>query len=125
MGHGSRRTRLGRTPEPDGEARAPAAAGHGLAAPLAASAGGGHHSWKTSYLAPSLVRAAAQRPNGTLPVIVQSTDGTGDAVGALDDFSDTTRKVPIVGAAAGEVVAGDLPEIAQEHNLVAPGQLAR
>ena len=37
---------------------------------------------------------------------------------ALHDFSDTTRKLPIVGAAAGEVVAGDLPEIAEEHNLV-------
>jgi serine protease AprX len=89
-----------------------------LAAPLAASAGGGHHSWQTSYLAPSLVRAAAQTPNATVPVIVQSTDGTGDAVDALHDFSDTTRKLPIVGAAAGEVVAGDLPEIAEEHNLV-------
>ncbi|MET0607340.1 MAG: S8 family serine peptidase, partial [Gaiellaceae bacterium] len=89
-----------------------------LAAPLAASAGGGHHSWQTSYLASSLVRAAAQTPNATVPVIVQSTDGTGDAVDALHDFSDTTRKLPIVGAAAGEVVAGDLPEIAEEHNLV-------
>src|SRR4030095_7020757 len=76
------------------------------------------HSWKTSYLAPSLVRAATQTPNETVPVIVQSTDGTGQAVDALHDFSDTTRKLPIVGAAAGEVVAGDLPEIAKEHNLV-------
>ena len=89
-----------------------------LAAPLAASAGGGHHSWQTSYLAPSLMRAATQTPNATVHVIVQSTDGTGDAVDALHDFSDTTRKLPIVGAAAGEVVAGDLPEIAEEHNLV-------
>ena len=89
-----------------------------LAAPLAASAGGGPHSWQTSYLAPSLVRAATQTPNATVPVIVQSTDGTGDAVDALHDFSDTTRKLPIVGAAAGEVVAGDLPEIAEEHYLV-------
>jgi serine protease AprX len=89
-----------------------------LAAPLAASAGGGHRSWKTSYLAPSLVRAANQTPNASVPVIVQSTDGTSQAVDALHDFSDTTRKLPIVGAAAGEVVAGDLPEIAEEHNLV-------
>ncbi len=89
-----------------------------LAAPLAASAGDRHHSWKTSYLAPSLVRAASQTPNATVPVIVQSTDGTSQAVDALHDFSDTTRKLPIVGAAAGEVVAGDLPEIAEEHNLV-------
>ena len=89
-----------------------------LAAPLAASAGDGHHSWQTSYLAPSLVRAATQTPNATVPVIVQSTDGTGNAVEALHDFSDTARKLPIVGAAAGEVVAGDLPEIAEEHNLV-------
>jgi serine protease AprX len=89
-----------------------------LAAPLAASAGGGHHSWKASYLAPSLVRAATQTPNATVPVIVQSTDGTGEAVDALHDFSDTTRKLPIVGAAAGEVVASDLPDLAEEHNLV-------
>jgi hypothetical protein len=89
-----------------------------LAAPLAASAGGGHHSWKASYLAPSLVRAATQTPNTTVAVIVQSTDGTGEAVDALHAFSETTRKLPIVGAAAAEVVAGDLPEIAEEHNLV-------
>jgi serine protease AprX len=90
-----------------------------LAAPLAASAGGGHdHSWTASYLAPSLERAATQTPNATVPVIVQSTDGTGDAVGALHEFSDSTRKLTIVGAAAGEVVAGDLLDLAEEHNLV-------
>ncbi len=88
-----------------------------LAAPLAASAGGGH-SWTPSYLAPSLERAATQTPNETVPVIVQSTDGAGDAAGALHDFSDSTRKLTIVGAAAGEVVAGDLPDLAQQHNLV-------
>jgi serine protease AprX len=90
-----------------------------LAAPLAASAGGGHNrAWTASYLAPSLERAAAQTPNATVPVIVQSTDGTGDAVDALHEFSNSTRKLTIVGAAAGEVVAGDLPDLAQEHNLV-------
>jgi serine protease AprX len=90
-----------------------------LAAPLAASAGGGHgHSWTPSYLAPSLERAATQTPNATVPVIVQSTDGTGGAVDALHEFSDSTRKLNIVGAAAGEMVAGDLPDLAQEHNLV-------
>ena len=88
-----------------------------LAAPLAASAGGGH-SWTPSYLAPSLERAATQTPNETVPVIVQSTDGVGDAAGALHDFSDSTRKLTIVGAAAGEVVAGDLPDLARQHNLV-------
>jgi len=90
-----------------------------LAAPLAASAGGSHgHSWTPSYLAPSLERAATQTPNATVPVIVQSTDGTGDAADALHEFSDSTRKLNIVGAAAGEMVAGDLPDLAQEHNLV-------
>jgi len=89
-----------------------------LAAPLAASAGGSGHSWTPSYLAPSLERAATQTPNATVPVIVQSTDGTGEAIGALRDFSSETRKLTIVGAAAGEVLARDLPELAQEHNLV-------
>ncbi|MFL5934380.1 MAG: S8 family serine peptidase [Gaiellaceae bacterium] len=90
-----------------------------LAAPLAASAGSGQkHSWASSYLAPSLQRAATQTPNANVPVIVQSTDGTGDAVDALHDFSGTTRKLTIVGAAAGEVVARDLPALAEEHNLV-------
>ncbi|HSB38226.1 MAG TPA: S8 family serine peptidase [Gaiellaceae bacterium] len=90
-----------------------------LAAPLAASAGGRHgHSWKASYLAPSLERAATQTPDATLPVIVQSSGGAGDAASALSDFSASTRKLPIVGAAAGEVVARDLPTLAQEPNLV-------
>jgi serine protease AprX len=90
-----------------------------LAAPLAASAGGGgKHSWTRSYLAPSLERAATQTPDASVPVIVESTDGTGDAVDALHDFSDKTRKLTIVGAAAGQVVARDLPELAEERNLV-------
>jgi serine protease AprX len=90
-----------------------------LAAPLAASAGGGHgRSWTASYLAPSLERAASQTPGATVPVIVQSTDGTGRAVDALHEFSGSTRKLNIVGAAGGDVAAGDLPDLAEEHNLV-------
>jgi serine protease AprX len=89
-----------------------------LAAPLAASAGGGHHTWTPSYLAPSLQRAATETPKAHVPVIVQSTDGTSEAADALHEFSDETRKLPIVGAAAGEVVAADLPDLAEEHNLV-------
>jgi serine protease AprX len=89
-----------------------------LAAPLAASAGSGHnkHSWTASYLAPSLARAAAQTPNTTVPVIVQSTDGK--AEDALNGFASDTRSLRIVGAVAGNVVAGDLPELAKAHNLV-------
>jgi serine protease AprX len=89
-----------------------------LAAPLAASAGGGHRAWTASYLAPSLERAAAQTPNATVPVIVQSTDGTGNAIDALHEFSHSTRKLTIVDAAAGDVTASDLPSLAEEHNLV-------
>ena len=56
-----------------------------LAAPLAASAGGGKdHSWTPSYLAPSLARAAQQTPNASMPVIVQSSTGDdGQAADAL------------------------------------------
>jgi serine protease AprX len=92
-----------------------------LAAPLAASAGGGGghgHAWTASYLAPSLERAATQTPDATVPVIVQSSDGTGSAVDALHEFSHSTRKLTIVGAAAGDVTASDLPSLAEEHNLV-------
>jgi len=89
-----------------------------LAAPLAASAGGGHRAWTASYLAPSLERAAAQTPNATVPVIVQSTDGTGNAIDALHEFSHSTRKLTIVDAATGDVTASDLPSLAEEHNLV-------
>jgi len=91
-----------------------------LAAPLAASAGGGKdHSWKPSYLAPSLVRAAQQTPNASMPVIVQSATGDdGLAADALKDFSKNQRKLSIVDGASGNVLASDLPKLAQQHDLV-------
>ncbi len=91
-----------------------------LAAPLAASAGGGHgRSWTPSYLAPSLARAAEQTPNATVPVIVQSATGDdGQAADALKDFTKDRRKLDIVDAASASVVASDLPKLAQQHDLV-------
>jgi len=91
-----------------------------LAAPLAASAGGGKdHSWKPSYLAPSLARAAQQTPNASMPVIVQSATGDdGLAADALKDFSKNQRKLSIVDGASGNVLASDLPKLAQQHDLV-------
>jgi serine protease AprX len=90
-----------------------------LGAPLAASAGSGQGSqWEPSYLAPSLERAAQQTPNATVPVIVQSLDGASNAEHALDAYGQADRRLGIVDAAAGEVVAGDLPALAAEHNLV-------
>jgi serine protease AprX len=91
-----------------------------LAAPLAASAGGGHErSWTPSYLAPSLTRAAQQTPNASVPVIVQSMDGDdGQAADALKDFSKNQRRLAIVDGVSGNVVASDLPKLAQQHDLV-------
>jgi len=91
-----------------------------LAAPLAASAGGGKdHSWTPSYLAPSLARAAQQTPNASIPVIVQSSTGDdGQAADALKDFSKSQRKLSIVDGASGNVLASDLPKLAQQHDLV-------
>jgi serine protease AprX len=91
-----------------------------LAAPLAASAGDGHgRSWTPSYLAPSLERAAQQTPDASVPVIVQSTGGGGgQAEDALKAFTKDQRRLDIVDAAAGNVVAGDLPKLAQQHDLV-------
>jgi serine protease AprX len=85
-----------------------------LAAPLAASAGGNDHgrAWRDSYLAPSLQRAATQTPNASVPVIVQSLDGSGRAQSALTKYGTASSKLGIVDAAAGEVVAGDLPRLA-------------
>ena len=85
-----------------------------LAAPLAASAGGHDNSraWRDSYLAPSLQRAATQTPNASVPVIVQSLDGSGRAQSALSKFGTASSKLGIVDAAAGDVVAGDLPQLA-------------
>ena len=89
-----------------------------LAAPLAASAGDKGHSWSPSYLAPSLQRAAQQTPDATVPVIVQSTDGASQAADALQEFANDPRQLKIVDAASAKVAAGDLPELAQAHNLV-------
>jgi serine protease AprX len=91
-----------------------------LAAPLAASAGGGQKSsWTPSYLAPSLQRAAQQTPNASVPVIVQSATGDdGQATDALKGFTRNQRKLSIVDGASGNVLASDLPKLAQQHDLV-------
>ena len=91
-----------------------------LAAPLAASAGDHEHgrAWRDSYLAPSLQRAATQTPNASVPVIVQSLDGSGRAQSTLDKYGTASTKLGIVDAAAGEIVAGDLPKLATNPGLV-------
>ena len=91
-----------------------------LAAPLAASAGRGHGQYSTaaSYLAPSLKRAAAQTPDASVPVIVQSVDGAPQAENALDDLGSTSMRLGIVDAAVGEIAAGDLPALAGQPGLV-------
>ena len=91
-----------------------------LAAPLAASAGSGHESsWRTSYLAPSLARTAQETPNASVPVIVQSTSGDeGQAADALKAYAKSQRRLSIVDAAAADVLAGDLPKLAGQHDLV-------
>ena len=75
-----------------------------LAAPLAASAGSHDNSraWRDSYLAPSLQRAATQTPDASVPVIVQSLDGSGRAQSALSKYGTASSKLGIVDAAAGE-----------------------
>ena len=47
-----------------------------------------------------------------MPVIVQSLDGSGRAQSALEQFGTASSKLGIVDAAAGDVVAGDLPQLA-------------
>jgi serine protease AprX len=88
-----------------------------LAAPLAASAGDHGHarSWRDSYLAPSLQRAVTQTPNASVPVIVQSADGLGRAQNALSKYGTADTKLGIVDAAAGEIVASDLPQLAASN----------
>jgi serine protease AprX len=85
-----------------------------LAAPLAASAGSHDHgrAWRDSYLAPSLQRAATQTPDASVLVIVQSGDGQGRAQSALSRYGTASTKLGIVDAAAGEIVAADLPQLA-------------
>src|SRR4029077_19941603 len=85
-----------------------------LPAPRAPAAGSHAHgrAWRDSYLAPSLQRAASQTPTASVPVIVQSLDGSGRAQSALSKFGTASSKLGIVDAAAGDVVAGDLPELA-------------
>jgi serine protease AprX len=89
-----------------------------LAAPLAASAGGHDHgrASRDSYLAPSLQRAVTQTPHASVPVIVQSSDGAGRAQNALSKYGTAETKLGIVDAAAGEMVASDLPQLAASNS---------
>jgi serine protease AprX len=91
-----------------------------LAAPLAASARDNdhRHGGAPSYLAPSLLRAAQQTPNAKVPVIVQSADGADKAADALEDYSRDQKQLGIVDAATANVVAGDLPNLAKQNDLV-------
>ncbi|HZE29582.1 MAG TPA: S8 family serine peptidase [Gaiellaceae bacterium] len=88
-----------------------------LAAPLAASAGDHDHgrAWRDSYLAPSLQRAVTQTPQASVPVIVQSLDGQGRAQSVLSKYGTASTKLGIVDAAAGEIIAADLPQLAASN----------
>ncbi len=89
-----------------------------LAAPFAAGARGNAEHGARSYLAPSLERAAAETPNASVHVIVQSTDGASGAQSALDQLGDSSRSLGIVDAAAGVVRAQDLTQLADQPGLV-------
>jgi serine protease AprX len=93
-----------------------------LAAPLAASAGspsGASAYWQASYLAPSLSRLAKRNPDASAYVIVQSEAGAARAQRMLDNQgAESSTPLGIVDAAAGEIRAGELPELAQKHGLV-------
>jgi serine protease AprX len=92
-----------------------------LGAPLAASAGdgGGDSSYRPSYLAPSLKRAAERTPDASVDVIVQSDTGVSRAESMLDRYdADSSMRLGIVDAAAGELRAGDLPQLAERPGLV-------
>jgi serine protease AprX len=89
-----------------------------LAAPLAASATDRHRTFASSYLAPSLQRAAQQTPNDSVHVIVQSQAGGPDAQGVLNKFGTSNVRLGIVDAAAGQVVASELPDLAKQPGLV-------
>lgn len=89
-----------------------------LAAPLAASATDRHGSLSNSYLAPSLQRAARQTPTDSVRVIVQSQTGGPDAQGILNRFGSSSVRLGIVDAAAGQIVAGELPDLARQPGLV-------
>jgi serine protease AprX len=91
-----------------------------LAAPLAASAGGGQQgAHADTYLAPTLESLAATHPDTAVNVLVGSDRSAARAVDALDaaGYSDS-RRLPIVDAAAAEVQARDLPRIAETSGLV-------
>src|SRR5438034_3433924 len=86
-----------------------------LGAPLAASARDKHPRGE-SYLAPTLTQVAQATPDRDVPVIVTSDASAGHAQKALDDLADSTTRLPIVDGAAGEVRAGDLPELAADNS---------
>jgi len=89
-----------------------------LAAPFTAGARGNRDHGARSYLAPSLERAAAETPNASVHVIVQSADGASEAQSALDQIGDSSRPLGIVDAAAGVVQAQDLTQLADQPGLV-------
>jgi serine protease AprX len=92
-----------------------------LAAPLAASAGDGDggSSYRPSYLAPSLKRAAEHTPDASVDVIVQSDTGASRAESMLDRYdADSSTRLGIVDAAAGQLRAGDLIQLVERPGLV-------
>jgi serine protease AprX len=91
-----------------------------LVVPLVAAAGrgGASRAPETSYLAPSLGRAARTTPDASVGVIVQSSSGTADAVRELDRYGAASTKLDLVGGVAGRIRARYLPLLAARPGLV-------
>ena len=87
-----------------------------FAVPLSAAAADGHGS-PPSYLAPSLVRAAAQTPDSSIRVIVQAQSRAA-AASALDRYGSVGATYGAADAAVGTIKAGDLTQLASQPGLV-------
>ena len=85
--------------------------------PLGASADNGGKSKAPTFVAPGLLDQAEKNPGQKLHLIIQSSAGTGSAAASVRGLGRVRKQLDLIGAAAVDVPAARLKEIAKNPGL--------
>ena len=85
--------------------------------PLGASADNGGKSKAPTFVAPGLLDQAEKNPGQKLHLIIQSSAGAGSAAASVRGLGSVRKQLDLIGAAAVDVPAARLKEIAKNPGL--------
>ncbi|MGH3103938.1 MAG: S8 family serine peptidase [Gaiellaceae bacterium] len=91
-----------------------------LALPITAGAdkGNGRNGAGSSYVAPGVYQLAAQDPNGTVEVIIQSANGVEASKSSIHGFGYLKKELRLIGAVVADVPAKKLDKLAEQPGLI-------